>query len=62
VLGRAGQLPRFAVARDVLGERAAALLVGASLIRFELRGVRTERAVSVDAEPIGEAMAFDAVA
>lgn len=54
------QLPRFAVAGDVLGERTALLLVGSSLICSEVRGVRTERAVSVDVEPIGEAMAFDA--
>jgi len=55
-----GQLPRFAVVRDVLGERAALLLVGGSLILCEVRGARTKRAVLFDVERIREAMAFDA--
>ena len=59
-LAERGQLPRFAVVRDVLAERAALLLVGGSLILSEVRGVRTKRAVLFDVEPIGEAMAFDA--
>ena len=59
-LDERGQLPRFPVVRDVLGERAALLLVGGSLILSEVRGVRTKRAVLFDVEPIGEAMAFDA--
>ena len=54
------QLPRFAVAGDVLGEGAAVRLVGAPLICSELRGVRTERAVLVDVEPIRQVVAFDA--
>ena len=55
-----GQFPGFAVARDVLGERAALRVVGASLILSDLRGVRAKRAVLVDINPIRKAMAFDA--
>jgi hypothetical protein len=54
-----GQFPGFSVACDVLGERAALLVVGASLILSDLRRVRAKRAILVDVEPVREAMAFD---